>query len=304
MVYGYLRVSSDRQDVASQRIGVEKKANELGVDIDDWIKDEGISGAKEYSKRNLGDLLKNAKKDDIIIVSEISRLARSVFMLFRIVEYCMENEIIIYSVKDSINTIKKGDITGIMMVFCFGIAAQIEREMIIKRTVEGLERRRRDGVIFGRPVGSKGKCKLDGKEDLIKQYFDAGVLLSQLAKLLKVGKETLRKFCIENNIAYSVNTQYNNTRYFVNNQYIKNGAVQEKSFNEEKNYIISLIDIGLTDKYIVEKLIEKGYNVSVNSFSHWKKKDKEFYKYYIKKHKEHRAIKNKDCGSNKQYYKF
>jgi DNA invertase Pin-like site-specific DNA recombinase len=99
----------------------------------------------------------------VIIVSEISRLARSVFMLFRIIEFCTENNIIIYSVKDSINMIKKGDLTGIMMVFCFGIAAQIEREMIVKRTVEGLERRRRGTFRSSSGFGESKEIRRQGR---------------------------------------------------------------------------------------------------------------------------------------------
>jgi DNA invertase Pin-like site-specific DNA recombinase len=300
MTYGYLRVSSDRQDVESQKIGVVAKSKELHLEIDEWIKDEGVSGVKEYNKRHLGELMKKAGKGDVIIVSEISRLARSVFMLFRIIEFCRDNEIIIYSVKDSINTIKSGDLTGIMMVFCFGIAAQIEREMIVKRTIEGLERRRRDGVIFGRPVGSKSKKKLSGKEDVIREYFSAGLVINQVARVMNVNRETLKRFCTENNIELN---KYEMVAKGIS-KWVKRGEVVDDILNAEKEYIRSLMDEGLTNKYILEKINEKGHQISPGSFQRWLKNDKTLYAYLKEKNRSFRAERNKDCGKQREHYKF
>lgn len=300
MIYGYLRVSSDRQDVESQKIGVVKKAEELHVTIDEWIKDEGVSGVKEYNKRHLGELMNKAKSGDVIIVSEISRLARSVFMLFRIVEYCTENNIVIYSVKDSINTIKKGDLTGIMMVFCFGIAAQIEREMIVKRTLEGLERRRRDGVIFGRPPGSKSSKKLDGKGELIKEYHAAGLSKLQIARMLNVNRGTLDRYCFENEI--DLGKGY--IRPGLISSCVEKGKVADAIMDGEKEYIISLIDEGLTNKYIIEKIQQKGHEISSGSFYRWLRNNAEIHTYLIERQKEFRSIRNADCGKQKQHYKF
>jgi DNA invertase Pin-like site-specific DNA recombinase len=302
MTYGYLRVSSDKQDVESQKIGVVKKAEELQVEIDEWIKDEGVSGVKEYSKRHLGELMKKAQSGDIIIVSEISRLARSVFMLFRIVEFCMENNVIIHSVKDSISTIKKGDLSGIMMVFCFGIAAQIEREMIVKRTVEGLERRRRDGVMLGRPPGSSGRRKLDGKEEEIREYTAAGLSACQVARMLKVNRNTLATFCDKKDIQLEAHL-YASPKW-CNNKFHRKGTDADGILNAEKEYILSLTEAGLTNKHIVEKLREKGYELSEASFGRWIRNDKEFYARFIEKIREIRAIRNADCGKQREHYKF
>lgn len=80
MIYGYLRVSSDEQDVNSQRQGVEQFVSERGWSIDSYITDEGVSGGKDPDKRNLGPLLKQVKKEDVIICSEISRLGRDLYI--------------------------------------------------------------------------------------------------------------------------------------------------------------------------------------------------------------------------------
>lgn len=92
MIYGYLRVSSDEQDVNSQKLGVEQFAKDRNWNIDKYITDEGVSGGKDPDKRNLGPLLQLLNKDDVIICSEISRLGRDLYMVMDILHYCMEKE--------------------------------------------------------------------------------------------------------------------------------------------------------------------------------------------------------------------
>ena len=80
-VYGYLRVSTDKQDCDNQKIGVEALAKKLGLPIESWIVDDGVSGTKEPEKRKLGKLLRKIRTGDVIICSELSRLGRKLFMV-------------------------------------------------------------------------------------------------------------------------------------------------------------------------------------------------------------------------------
>lgn len=80
MVYGYIRVSSDKQTVENQRFEINNFCEKQNLEINDWI-EETISGTKNYSKRQLGLLLRKVSKDDIIICSELSRLGRNLFMI-------------------------------------------------------------------------------------------------------------------------------------------------------------------------------------------------------------------------------
>ena len=80
MIYGYIRVSSDKQTVANQRFEINKFCERENLKIDGWI-EETISGTKSYNKRQLGTLLKRVKKDDLIICAELSRLGRNLFMI-------------------------------------------------------------------------------------------------------------------------------------------------------------------------------------------------------------------------------
>lgn len=88
MIYGYIRVSSDKQTVGNQQFEINNFCKKNDVSIDVWI-EETISGTKAYIKRLLGVLLRRVKKDDLIISAELSRLGRNLFMIMEILNICM-----------------------------------------------------------------------------------------------------------------------------------------------------------------------------------------------------------------------
>lgn len=195
MIYGYLRVSSDEQDVNSQKQGVVKFAEEKGMKIDKYITDEGVSGGKDPSKRNLGPLLKLINEGDVIICSEISRLGRDLYMVMDILHFCMERKAIIYTVKDKFTL--GNDIQSKVLAFAFGLSAEIERQMIQQRTKEGLRLRVKNGVLVGRPIGSMAEEPQDlneqQKELLINQY-KWGVPYMRIAKNFNVDRTTVARW--------------------------------------------------------------------------------------------------------------
>lgn len=192
MVYGYIRVSSDKQTVENQRFEINHFAESNKLLIDGWI-EETISGTKNYSKRKLGKLLKKVGKDDLIICSEISRLGRNLFMIMEILNLCMEAECKVWTIKDNYRL--GDDIQSKVLAFAFGLSAEIERNLISQRTKEALARKRSEGVILGRPEGRLSrKVKLSGKEDLIRGLLNEGVSLIAIAKICKVNRNTLAHF--------------------------------------------------------------------------------------------------------------
>lgn len=195
MIYGYLRVSSDEQDVNSQKQGVVKFAESKGWTIDEYITDEGVSGGKDPDKRNLGPLLKKLEKGDIVIASEISRLGRDLYMVMDILHFCMKTGCLIYTVKDNFSL--DDNIQSKVLAFAFGLAAEIERQMIRQRTKEGLRLRMRMGVLLGRPVGKSTDldvmCPPEKKEQIILQY-NWGVPERRLAKNFDVDRNTIARW--------------------------------------------------------------------------------------------------------------
>lgn len=195
MIYGYLRVSSDKQDVESQKQGVVAFAREKGWKIEEYITDEGVSGGKDPSKRNLGPLLEKVKKGDIIICSEISRLGRDLYMVMDILHFCMKQECVIYTVKDRF--VLGDDIQSKVLAFAFGLAAEIERQMIRQRTKEGIMRRVYLGVLLGRPLGVQSEESIAIKEEdkeLFIQQFKYGVPTRRLAQNFNVDRNTVDRW--------------------------------------------------------------------------------------------------------------
>lgn len=194
MIYGYLRVSSDDQDVNSQKQGVEKFAMEHNWNIEEYITDEGVSGGKDPDKRNLGPLLNKVKQGDTIIVSEISRLGRDLYMVMDILHFCMNVGCKIYTVKDKF--VLGDDIQSKVLAFAFGLSAEIERQMIMQRTKEGLRLRMKMGILVGRPLGvdTAGKSVSEETKGKIIEQYNWGVPLRRLAENFKVDRNTMTRW--------------------------------------------------------------------------------------------------------------
>lgn len=192
MIYGYIRVSSDKQTVENQRFEINNFCSREAMRIDGWI-EETISGTKSYSKRELGKLLNRVRKDDLIICAELSRLGRNLFMIMEILNICMTKECRVWTIKDNYRLGE--DIQSKVLAFAFGLSAEIERNLISQRTKEALARKKAEGVVLGRPKGSKNKKKkLDGKIEMITRMLERGATKALIAKRLKVSRNTLYLF--------------------------------------------------------------------------------------------------------------
>ena len=194
MVYGYIRVSSDKQTVENQRFEIKRFCEKKELSIDGWI-EETISGTQAYNKRQLGMLLRKARKEDVIICSELSRLGRSLFMIMEILSICMKKECRVWTIKDNYRL--GDDIQSKVLAFAFGLSAEIERNLISQRTKEALARKRAEGVALGRPQGTQSRqCsyKLYKKEKLIRELRAKGVSFRKIGDRLHVSKNTVCKY--------------------------------------------------------------------------------------------------------------
>ena len=194
MIYGYIRVSSDKQTVENQRFEINNFCQRHSMHIDGWI-EETISGTKAYNKRELGKLLKRVQQNDLIICAELSRLGRNLFMIMEILNICMNKECRVWTIKDNYRL--GDDIQSKVLAFAFGLSAEIERNLISQRTKEALARKRQEGVVLGRPKGRRSapnKYKLYAKRNLICEMLKANISQRKIAELCKVDRKTLCRF--------------------------------------------------------------------------------------------------------------
>ena len=189
MVYGYIRVSTDRQTVENQRFEINNYCKSHKLKINEFIF-ETISGTREYTKRKLGKLLSKLQKDDVLIASELSRLGRSLFMIMTILNICMTKGVKVITIKDGFEL--QDDIESKVLAFAFGLSAEIERQLISQRTKEALNRLKSEGVKLGRPKGAKSHVhKLDGEMENIQKYLEKGRSKVWIAKRYKIHVNTL-----------------------------------------------------------------------------------------------------------------
>jgi DNA invertase Pin-like site-specific DNA recombinase len=164
--YSYLRVSTIEQNTEKNKLDVLKFANDKKLGNVEFV-EEQISGKSNFKNRQLGTLLEKMNKDDVLIVPELSRIARSITQIFEVIDITKQKGIILYSIKENFCNNDKS-ITSTVTTTVFALVAQIERDLISLRTIEALQSKKANGVKLGRPKG-KGKSKLDeNKEDILK----------------------------------------------------------------------------------------------------------------------------------------
>jgi len=189
-VIGYLRVSTGLQELENQKFGILKLANEHGWKVQ--FVEETVSGRVSYKERELGKVVSNLSQGDVLIVSELSRLGRSMLEIIRYSVTLSEKGIKIYAIKGNHKVDNSIQSKILTMVLC--MAAEIERELISMRTKEALQRKKSEGFKLGRPKGVPGRSKLDGKEEEIKKLLDKEVGIASLAKIYDCSWPTMKNF--------------------------------------------------------------------------------------------------------------
>lgn len=194
MIYAYIRVSTDKQSVENQRYEINEYCKRMGYTVDLWI-DETISSTKKLEVRKFGDLLNKLESEDTIIVSELSRLGRNLLQIMSILNYCMEKDVKVFSVKEGYEL--GNNINSKVLAFAFGLSAEIERKLISDRTREALARKKAEGVILGRPIGRKtelSKTKLYPYRKELVSLREKGQSFEKIALKYGVNRITVSKF--------------------------------------------------------------------------------------------------------------
>ena len=191
-IVGYSRVSTVDQDPAKNEAAILKFANDKDFPGKVQMVEETVSGTKSWKKRTLALVVEDLKKDDILIVPELSRLGRSLQDVLEVLNILSEKEVKVYSVKENFQ-LNGEDIQSKVMRTMLGLFAEIERDLIVARTKEGLEAARKSGKILGRPKGP-GKSKLDEHRESIITDLKCGVTKAYVSKKYGATPATLHNW--------------------------------------------------------------------------------------------------------------
>ena len=164
----YLRVSTAQQDVGSQRLAILEYARKHDFRIDDFI-EATASGQASEKRRRLDELMHVLQRGDRLVVSELSRLGRSLGQIVAILDALAKAGVAFVAMKENIRVEGQRDIQTKVMTTLFALFAEVERDLISERTREGLAQARASGRKLGRPKGSLGVSRLSGKEDDIRR---------------------------------------------------------------------------------------------------------------------------------------
>lgn len=186
-VYAYLRVSTDAQDVDNQRRGVAEYCAGRG-----WLPgyfEDTASGRTPWRERALGQLLDRMQRGDVLVCSEVSRLARSTLQVLEVCKFAAERGLCVHIVKSG--QIIDDSMASKVLTTMLALAGEIERDMISSRTKESLARLKAEGVKLGRPADPAPNLKLDPKAPQIDTLLALNVPLRVIARAMQCSPQTL-----------------------------------------------------------------------------------------------------------------
>lgn len=189
----YLRVSRDSQDVKNQRLAILEFARQEKLEISEFM-ELSVSSRRSPKERQIDLLLTRLESRDTLVVSELSRMGRSVGEIIMIVDTLVKKQVRLLSIKEGIRLDGRQDLQTKIIITLFGLFADIERELISMRTKEGLMAARAAGKRLGRPRGRLGQSKLSGKEEEIRRLLALDVSKTSIAKITGVDRSTLSHF--------------------------------------------------------------------------------------------------------------
>lgn len=192
MIYGYIRVSTEEQNLENQKKAILEKWQ-----VEKWV-EEKKSGTIDFKKRSLGKLLEELQAGDVLVITELSRLGRSLIMVFNIISILKDKGVRCVAIKNNfdLDPNNPNDIVSSVLLFAFGLSAQIERELISERTKQGLAVARAKGKRIGRQKGEKPRhFKLTPHKDKIKRYMQEGRSIYSMANEFGVTWTTMHNFC-------------------------------------------------------------------------------------------------------------
>lgn len=195
-IIGYLRVSTQDQDLEKNKAAILLFANERRLGPVEWV-EEKVSGAVSWRRRELARAVESLQAGDWLIVPEISRLGRSTLDTLDVLAELRQKEVNVYALKGAWTL--NGSIESKVFLTMMALFSEIERDFISARTKEALRARQAAGVKLGRPKGP-GKSKLDKYRPEIEALLNNGSTQSFIAKRYGVHPVTLSRWLAKRNI--------------------------------------------------------------------------------------------------------
>ena len=187
---GYLRVSTGTQDLDKNKADILRLANQEDLGRVQFV-EEKVSGKVSWRKRRIADWVETLQAKDNIIVSELSRLGRSMLECMEILSIALQKGIRVYAVKGHWHLDQS--MQSKIIAMAFSMAAEIERELISQRTTEALRFRKAQGLPLGRPRGP-GKSKLDPYRPEIEGLLANGSTQRFIARRYKTTEANLHNW--------------------------------------------------------------------------------------------------------------
>lgn len=187
---GYLRVSTGAQDLDKNKADILHLANQEDLGQVQFV-EEKVSGKISWRKRRIADWVETLQAKDNLIVSELSRLGRSMLECMEILSIALQKGIQVYAVKG--NWRLDQSMQSKIIAMAFSMAAEIERDLISQRTTEALRFRKAQGLPLGRPRGP-GKSKLDPYRPEIEGLLANGSTQRFIARRYKTTEANLHNW--------------------------------------------------------------------------------------------------------------
>ena len=124
----YLRVSTPQQDASSQRLAILEYARKHDLHIDDFI-EATASGQASEKRRRLDELTSVLQRGDRLVVSELSRLGRSLGQVVAVLDALAKAGVAFVALKENIRVEGKRDIQTKVMTTLFALFAEVERDL-------------------------------------------------------------------------------------------------------------------------------------------------------------------------------
>ena len=193
LILGYVRVSTEAQDVRNQRHEILEFANGRGYHVDEFVEIE-ISSRKDRRARGIDGLLERLQAGDVLIVSELSRIGRSVVEVITIINEVVKKQVRFIAIKQAFDIQGNQDMQSKVLLTIFALLAELERDLVSERTKLALAAKKAQGIKLGRPKGSLGGSKLDPKIPEILELLKDRASHAFIARRLRVSRTTLVNF--------------------------------------------------------------------------------------------------------------